>query len=61
VAARENQASSSWRRRIEFERLEVAVFDLLNEGFALEEVALEVARELAGNEEELVGVAAPRP
>jgi hypothetical protein len=44
-----------------FEPLEAAVFDLLHEGFALEVVALEVGGELAGNDEELVGGAAPRP
>ena len=44
----------SGRRRIVFELLEIAVFDLLHEGFALEEVALEVGRELAGDHEELV-------
>ena len=54
VAALENQADASWRRRIFFELLEIAVFDLLHEGFALEEVALEVGGELAGDAEELV-------
>ena len=44
----------SGRRRIVFELLEIAVFDLLHEGFALEEVALEVGGELAGDNEELV-------
>jgi len=34
--------------------LEVAVFDLLHEGAALEEVALEVGGELAGHDEKLV-------
>src|SRR6266403_883712 len=44
----------SGRRRTVFELLEVAVFNLLHEGAALEEVALEIAGELAGNDEELV-------
>ena len=44
----------SGRRRIVFELLEIAVLDLLHEGFALEEVALEVGGELAGDDEELV-------
>src|SRR5438552_3190028 len=44
----------SGRRRIVFELLEIAVFDLLHEGFALEEVALEVDGELARHDEELV-------
>jgi len=34
--------------------LDVAVFDLLHEGFAIEEVALEVGGDLAGDKEELV-------
>jgi len=42
VPALENQADASWRGRIVFELLEIAVFDLLHEGFALEEIALEV-------------------
>src|SRR6266478_1421610 len=54
VAALENQADASWRRRVFFELLEIAIFDLLHEGFALEEVALEVGGELAGDDEELV-------
>jgi hypothetical protein len=54
VAALENQADASWRGRIFFELLDVAVFDLLHEGFALKEVALEVGGELAGDDEELV-------
>ena len=44
----------SGRRRIVFELLEIAVFDLLHEGFALEEVALEVGGELTGDNEKLV-------
>ena len=44
----------SGRRRIVFELLEIAVFDLLHEGFALEEIALEVGGELARHDEELV-------
>jgi len=44
----------SRRRRIVFELLEIAVFDLLHEGFALEEVALKIGEELAGDNEELV-------
>src|SRR2546421_11888274 len=44
----------SGRQRIVFELLEIAVFDLLHEGFALEEVALEVGGELAGDDEKLV-------
>src|SRR6266852_8402918 len=54
VAALENQADALWRGRILFELLEVAVFDLLHEGFALEEIALEVGRELAGDDEKLI-------
>jgi len=46
--------TASRRGSIVFELLEVAVFDLLHEGFALEEVALEVGGELAGDDEELV-------
>src|SRR6266550_3813018 len=42
------------RRRSVFELLEIAVFDLLHEGFALEEVALQVGGELAGDDEKLV-------
>jgi hypothetical protein len=38
---------------IVFELL-VAIFNLLHEGFALEEVALEVGGELPGNDQELV-------
>ena len=34
--------------------LDVAVFDLLHEGFALEEVALKIGSELAGDDEKLV-------
>ncbi len=34
--------------------LEVAVFDLLHEGFALENVALEIGGELAGHDEKLI-------
>ena len=45
---------SSRRWRIVLELLEIAVFDLLHEGFALEEVALELGGELAGDNEELV-------
>src|SRR6266550_3849531 len=44
----------SGRRRIVFELPEIAVFDLLHEGFALEEVALEVGGELAWDDEKLV-------
>jgi hypothetical protein len=44
-----------------FELLEVAVFDLLHEGLALQEVALEVGGELAGNDEELVGDSCSAP
>src|SRR6266550_3015263 len=44
----------SGRRRIVFELLDVAVLDLLHEGFALEDIALEVGGELAGDDEELV-------
>jgi hypothetical protein len=54
VAALENQADASWRRRIFFELLDVAVLDLLHEGFALEEVALEIGSELTGNDEKLI-------
>jgi len=39
---------------IVFELLGVAIFNLLHEGFALEEVAREVGGELPGNDEELV-------
>ena len=45
---------ASGRRRIFFELLEVAVFELLHESFALEEVALEVSGKLAGDDEKLV-------
>src|SRR5882762_4301993 len=44
----------SGRRRIVFELLEIAVFDLLHEGFALEKVALEVGGELVGDGEKLI-------
>ena len=44
----------SGRRRIVFELLEIAVFDLLHEGFALEEIALEIGGELTGDDEKLV-------
>ncbi len=45
----------SGRRRIILALLlDVAVFDLLHEGFALEEVGLEARRELAGDDEELI-------
>ncbi len=54
VAALENQADASWRGRIFFELLDVAVLDLLHEGFALEKIALEIGGELAGHDEELV-------
>ena len=55
MAASRNQADSSWRGRIVFALLlDVAVFDLLHEGFALEEVALQVGGEQAGDDEELV-------
>ena len=54
VAAFRESSRASWRRRIFFELLDVAVFDLLHEGFALEEVALEVGGELAGDHEDLV-------
>jgi hypothetical protein len=37
-----------------FELLEVAVFDLLHEGFALENVALEIGGQLAGHDEKLI-------
>ena len=50
----ENQVDASRRRRIFFELLEITVFDLLHEGFALEEVALEVGGELVGDDEKLV-------
>ncbi len=54
VAALEKQADASRRRRIFFELLDVAVLDLLHEGFALEEVALKVGGELTGDDEKLV-------
>ena len=54
VTALENRADASGRRRILFELLDVPVFDLLHEGFALEEVALKVGGELAGDHEKLV-------
>src|SRR5437016_5091550 len=45
----------SSRRRIIFALLlDIAVFDLLHEGFALEEVGLETRRELTGHDEELI-------
>lgn len=34
--------------------LEVAVFDLLHEGFALEKIRAEIGGELAGDDEELI-------
>lgn len=37
-----------------FELLVVAVFELLHQGFALEEVALEIGGELAGHDEKLI-------
>lgn len=40
--------------RIFFELLDVALLDLLHEGFALEEIIMEVGGELAGNDEELI-------
>ena len=48
------EKEGSGRRRIVFELLEIAVFDLLHEGFALEEVAVEIGGELARDDEELV-------
>src|SRR6266550_6882664 len=44
----------SGRRRIVFELLDVAVLDLLHEGFAFEDIALEIGGELAGDGEKLV-------
>src|SRR5216684_5316578 len=44
----------SRRWRFFFQLLDVPIFDLLHEGFALEEVGLETRRELAGHDEELI-------
>src|SRR6266550_6262175 len=44
----------SGRRRIVFELLDVAVLDLLHEGFAFEDIALKIGGELAGDDEKLV-------
>ena len=54
VTALENQANASWRGRIFFELLDVAVLNLLHEGFALEDIAVEIGRELTGDDEKLV-------
>ena len=54
AAAQRNQPDASSRGRIVFELLNVAFFDLLHESLALEEVALEVGGEPAGDNEELV-------
>ncbi len=51
---RVNLLSTSWWRQIFFELLDVAVFNLLHEGLALEEVALELSGELVGDDKELV-------
>ena len=53
-AATREQRRESRRLRIVFELAEVAVFELLHEGFALEDVALEIGGKLAGNDEKLV-------
>ena len=50
----EKAGRSSGRRWIFFELLDVAFLVLLHEGFALEEVALEIGGKLAGDDEELV-------
>ena len=44
----------SGRWRIFFELVDVAVLDLPHEGFALEEVAMEIGGQLAGDDEELI-------
>jgi hypothetical protein len=49
-----NDGQNSGRGRIFFELLDVAVFDLLHEGFALENVALEIGGKLAGHDEKLI-------
>ena len=54
VIRRENQKDASWRRRIVFELLDVAVFNLLHEGFALEEVTLQIGGELAWHDKKLI-------
>ena len=36
------------------ELAEIAVFDLLHEGFALEEIGVEIGGELAGDDEKLI-------
>src|SRR5207249_2742351 len=54
VAALENKADASWRGRIFFELLDVAVLNLLHEDFALEDIAVEIGRELTGDDEKLV-------
>jgi hypothetical protein len=41
-------------RGIFFELLEVAVFDLLHEGFAAENIGVEVGEELAGHDDKLI-------
>jgi hypothetical protein len=53
AAGRGNQAALSWRED-NFGLLESAIFDLLHEGFALEEVAPEVGGEPEVNHEELI-------
>jgi hypothetical protein len=53
AAIRERRRESRGRRII-FELAQVAVFELLHEGFALEEIALEICGELAGHDKELV-------
>ena len=50
----ERQRENSGLRGILFKLLNVALFDLLHEGFALEEVALEIGGELAGHDEKLI-------
>jgi hypothetical protein len=44
----------SRRGRVCFELLEVALLDLLHEGFAFEKVVLNIGRNIARNDEELI-------
>ena len=54
MLTRENQKDASWRRGIVFELLDVAVFDLLHEGFAFEHIVLEIGGELTGHGYKLI-------
>src|SRR6266481_4809280 len=46
--------TASWRKRVFFKLAEVAVFDLLHQGLALEEIGAEISGELAGDDENLI-------